>query len=77
MLIINTRKICLNFNASESFTNMTIDGAIDKRPTFYLLLCLLFYINNVTTTKHCCFENNYYYLKAISVKYIKVWINIF
>ena len=42
MLIINTRKICLNFNASESFTNMTIDGAIDKMLAFCSLLRLLF-----------------------------------
>ena len=66
MLIINTRKICFNFNASESFTNMTIDGAIDKMLAFCSLLCLLFYINKVTNIQQCCFENNYHYLKNIS-----------
>ena len=41
MLIINTRKMYLNFNATECFTKMTIEDAIFK-PMFYLLLCIFF-----------------------------------
>ena len=35
ILFINTRKMCLNFNASVGFTKLTVDGVLVKPHTFF------------------------------------------
>ena len=53
ILILNTRKMSLNFSSSKSFTNVTIDGDLGNILNFTLRLYQ--YIN----IKYNYFKNNF------------------